>query len=179
MKLARMAIMLGLLVVTGCAPATPGAPSSAAPTAPSGATGVSPAPADPGEVVRVSLSAPTEEAAAGIKACGVREYVDQIEGIGILATPGLLPHYVAFTGREPEILVGGSAFVVRYKGTIRLPLRGGVGSAASTDADNVTCAVIGGVPRWFLTGSWVDANGNRGEPEAAPRMDRVLPAPLP
>lgn len=174
MRFKCFAPVFSVLVVAGCVQASPRAGLSA--TTPVVVPSAAAAIANDGDVVAVSLTAPNEEAAAGISACGVRDHADQVAGAGILSSTNLLPHYVAFTGREPEIQVGGSAFVVRYNGTIRLPLRGG---AAYTDAENVTCAVIGGVPRWFLTGPSVDALGNRTEPEPAPLMDRVLPALLP
>ena len=180
----RITTVLALTAVTllvGCVQASGGSVPSSAPRTSSPTSIVTRLvqPAGAGEVTPVSLTSSDVETAGAIKGCGVLEYRNQVAGIGILSDSRLLPHYVAFTGREPEIQFGGPVFVVRYSGTIRLPTMGRIGAAAYIDADDMTCAMINGSPRWFLTGTWVDADGKRGVPEPVAGMDRQLPALLP
>jgi hypothetical protein len=169
----RLAIPFGLVLVAGCAQAAPAAVSTPIPTAQA-----SPSESSSGDVDGVSLSAPTSQAEAGIKACGVRAHATQIHGIGILARARLLPEYVPLTGREPEIQSDSPAFVVQFTGRIRLWDRAGPESAPFTDSEDATCVMLDEWPTWYVTGPWFDSDG-RHAPEPAPMMDKTLPAPLP
>jgi hypothetical protein len=165
----RLALLSVLFIVGGCARSGPAAVALQGGAGPNQLPGVT----------AVSLSSTSGDAAAGILACGVRKYAANIQGMGIVASARTLPQFVRLTGREPEIQSDAPVFVVEFTGPLRLPLRGGVGSAAYRDIDNATCAVIDGWPIWYATGSWVDSLGNRGAPEQAPMPDKSLPTPLP
>lgn len=168
------------LVLVGCAQAAPAASPATSATSATSAPTSSPTATDiPDDVEPVSLGSPSTVADAGIKACGVRKYEQQVQGIGIVAHARLLPHYIALTGREPEIQSDEPVLAVQFGGTIQLGIRGGPGSAGFVDIENATCVAFDGSPTWYNTGPWVDENGNRGTPEPAPFMDRSLPAPLP
>jgi len=131
------------------------------------------------DVTPVSLSAPSTLAAEGIRLCGVQQWAKEVGGIGIIDHARLLPYYVPLTGREPEIQRDTPAFVVQYSGQIRLPLRGGPGSAGYTDATGTTCVVLDGAPRFYITGPATDSLGRPSTPEPAPLDTKDLPAPLP
>lgn len=163
----RAAVSLcGLLVLAGCAARMPAA------AAQSGAGSA-------GDVAALSLTAAPAPVDADMRACGVDKHADQVMGLGIVASARLLAHYVPLTGREPELQVDEPVFAVQYAGVIRLPLRGGPGSAVFKDVDGPTCVVLDGWPIWYITGPWSDSLGNHGVPEPAPYRDRLLPAPLP
>ena len=160
---ATLAISCVSVDVPPIPPMTPSAlASTAAPAAVASAVIASSDDASP-EVEAVSIGSPTPMAEAGIRACGVRERADQIQGIGILSDTNLLAHYLPLTGREPEIKRGGPVFAVLFSGTITLPLR--AGGAAFVDVERASCVFLDGSPGWWVTGPWVDfcwSAGNAG-----------------
>lgn len=169
-------IAAALLLLAGCVQSGFAGSSQAATNGPAAAPQATSAPADANPV---SLSSPSQQAAQGIAACAVTQYKAQIKGMAILAHARELPEFVPLTGREPEIQSDAPVFVVQFQGTVRLPLRGGPGSAAYTDIDGPTCVVYGGDATWYLTGPWVDSNGSKGVPGKGALVDKTLPAPVP
>lgn len=174
MKASRVLVAaFAAALIAGCSrPAADSQPTSMA------TNGAATSPASD-DVVPVSLTSAKGLAADGLEGCGVSMYADQIRGIGVLERSTMLPRYVPLTGREPEIKPDRPAFAVLFEGSIRLPFRGGQGSATYADIESATCVFIDGAPIWYVTGPWEDSLGNKGTPEPAPLMDRDLPPALP
>jgi hypothetical protein len=131
------------------------------------------------DVEAVSLSGPTPEAAQGMTICGVVAHLGQVAGMAIIRPGSALGDFVPLTGREPELAAAPSVFAVRFAGVLRLPTRAGPGSATYIDAESPTCAAIGEVAFWYVTGPSLDPEGRQFTPPPGPAPGRELPAPLP
>lgn len=153
-----------------------GGPSSAAPS--SAATGPSAGPVDPA-LEPVSISKPPASAARAFEVCLVGELVAR-NGIGTIAGIGRIDHasdaihYARLTRGNPELQSDSPAWVVQFRGDIRLP-----GGRIYIDP---TCIVVeGGDGGFFGTGGVRDpVSGSASTPlPDAVSPDRVLPPPLP
>jgi hypothetical protein len=128
----------------------------------------------------VSLSRPPADAARAFEVCSVRGWVDQ-RGIGVIAGLGRVPHaidaphYARLTGREPELQSNKPAWIVQFRGEIRMPW-------SNTVYVDPACIVVdGGDGGFFSTGATRDVGSEvttTPRPVAA-EPDRTLPPPRP
>jgi hypothetical protein len=192
-------VVLALAAVTGCAahgpvdefrpvvtepPTATTADSSLGP-AESG-VGLSPdQPTGPPNVVEgviapVSLSQPTPAAARAFELCLVRGWVER-SGINVIAGIGRIDHayeaahYARLTGREPELQSDKPAWIVQFRGDIRMAL-------SNTVYVDPACVVVeGGDGGFFGTGTVneVGAGVSRTRQPVAAEPDRLLPPPQP
>ena len=141
--------------------------------------GSSALPVDPA-IQPVSVSNPPAAAARTFEVCLVNELVAR-NGIGVIAGIGRIDHasdaihYARLTRREPELQTDKPAWLVQFRGDIRLP----GGGRAFVDP---TCIVVeGGDGGFFATGGVRDpASGNASTPlPDAVSPDRALPPPMP
>lgn len=131
-------------------------------------------------ITPVSLSQPPADAARAFDVCSVRGWVDQ-KGIGVIAGLGRTehaidaPHYARLTGREPELQSEKPAWIVQFRGEIRMPW-------SNTVYVDPACIVVdGGDGGFFSTGA---AREVGSEVTTTPRPvaaepDRTLPPPRP
>lgn len=172
----RLATILAIAVVAGCA--VP-AGADVATRAPQAVTDVAAESAEPAEVSPVSMSSTSPSIVEDLALCEVTKHFDQVAGMGIVAHASLVPQYAPFTGREPELQTMSEAFVVTYSGMVRIPTMGDIGHPAYVDVQDSTCVVIDGINYWFITGPSVDSLGHKNTPEAVAPHPKQLPAPLP
>jgi hypothetical protein len=138
------------------------------------------APAVDESIAAISLSDPPAEAARAFELCFVNEWVaasggDVISGLGHIEHATDATHYARLTGRDPELKSASGAWIVQYKGDIRMPLS----NAIYIDP---TCIVVdGGDGGFFGTGGvrQVGSDAVRQPPDDASTPDRALPAPKP
>lgn len=171
-------IVAGALIVSGCtsalAPVTTPPDASKAPS-PSSAVVASPnatVATSGADMVAVSASKPSAAAQAALNKCGIGDQIElkKVTGMGMIASPGDLPHYVPLTGREPQLAESGSAWIVTVHADIPQP----GGSEVWTDP---TCVVTGEESGWWATGPVTDtATGNVIQPRAPIQQpDRSIP----
>jgi len=119
----------------------------------------------------VSASAPTTEAAGVFAACHVGDMItiDRVSGMAELPSAVDLPHFVPFTGREPQLKASGTVWVVQIRGDVQQR-----GNEIWTDP---TCVVTSDDAGYFATGPVTHtATGKTIQPEAPPTPpDRALP----
>jgi hypothetical protein len=119
----------------------------------------------------VSASRPTAEAAGALAKCHIGDMIPMAKVSGMAKIPSAveLPHYVPFTGREPQLKVSGSVWVVQ--------IRGDVQQRGNEIWTNPTCVVTSGEAGFFATGPVTNtATGKTVQPEAPPAPpDRPLP----
>ena len=141
--------------------------------------GSSALPVDPA-IQAVSVSNPPAAAARTFEVCLVNELVAR-NGIGVIAGIGRIDHasdaihYARLTRREPELQTDKPAWLVQFRGDIRLP----GGGRAFVDP---TCIVVeGGDGGFFATGGVRDpVSGSVSTPlPDVVSPDRALPPPLP
>jgi hypothetical protein len=123
----------------------------------------------------VSASAPTTEAAGVLAACHVGDMItiDKVSGMAELPSAVDLPHFVPFTGREPQLKASGTVWVVQ--------IRGDVQQRGNEIWTNPTCVVTSDDAGYFATGPVTNtATGKTIQPEAPPTSpDRALPSLAP
>ncbi len=189
--LTLMVLALGVMACTDPAAAVPGSSIGAASPMPGttiaadvpkpAATEEAPAaPAVDASIAAISLSKPPAEAARAFELCLVNEWVaasgsDVISGLGHIdhATDAL--HYARLTGRDPELKSDSGAWMVQFKGDIRIPW-------SDTIYVDPTCIVVdGGDGGFFGTGGvrQVGSDAVRQPPADSSTPDRALPAPKP
>jgi hypothetical protein len=148
--------------------------SSPPPTAPIVVTAASP---EPGAV---SLSHPPADAARAFELCSVRGWVeakgiDVIRGIGRIDHADEAFHYARLTGNEPELQSDKPAWIVQFRGDIRMAMSNIV------YVDPVCIVVDGGDGGFFTTGTVREVgSGVVRTPQPVPmEPDRALPPPQP
>lgn len=124
------------------------------------------------EIVAVSASKPGAAAQAVLDKCGIGDQIElsQVTGMGMIALPKDLAHYVPLTGREPQLAESGPAWIVTVHADSPQP----GGSEVWTDP---TCVVTGEESGWWATGPVTDtATGMVKQPKApVQRPDRSIP----
>ena len=149
------AVTLGACVAApqGAVPGTPGG------TAPPPAMATETLPAGPPvdtTIEPVSATAPSPEAAEVLEACQARDFgLDRVAGMGLVPRARDVPKYTRLVGVEPEIHTDRPAWVITFRGILRLGARGSALRGGRRDpvyAADPTCVVIDGVPFFYLTG---------------------------
>jgi predicted small lipoprotein YifL len=190
--------LLALAALAGCAahgpvdplrpvvterPAAATADSSVGPAenavAPSDAPSGAPGTVQP-VIAPVSVSRPPAEAARAFEVCSVPGWVDRngidvIAGIGRISHANEAAHYARLTGREPELQSDKPAWIVQFRGDIRMPW-------SNTIYVDPACVVVdGGDGGFFGTGGVreVGSDVTRTPQPIAAEPDRLLPPPQP
>jgi hypothetical protein len=162
------------------ASATPRATIAADVAKPAATEAAAAAAAVDASIAAISLSEPPADAARAFELCLVNEWVaasgsDVIAGLGHIEHATDAIHYARLTGRDPELKSGSGAWMVQYKGDIRMP-------RSNTIYIDPTCIVVdGGDGGFFGTGGvrQVGSDAVRQPPEDSSTPDRALPAPKP
>lgn len=167
----------GALILSGCtsalAPVTAPPDASIAPS-PSSAVVAPPTAATTSgaEIVAVSASKPGAAAQAVLDKCGIGDQIElkRVTGMGMIASPEDLPHYVALTGREPQLAESGPAWVV----TVHADLPQPGGNEVWTDP---TCVVTGDEFGRWATGPVTDSATGKVRPSTieVQQPDRSIP----
>jgi hypothetical protein len=132
------------------------------------------------EPAPVSLSQPPVDAARAFELCAVRGWVER-DGIDVIAGIGRIDHaydaahYARLTGREPELQSDQPAWIVQFRGDIRM-------AWSNTVYVDPTCIVVeGGDGGFFGTGTVREVgSGVTRTPQPVPaEPDRLLPPPQP
>jgi len=126
---------------------------------------------NPGRLTAISASAPSKEAAAAFSACHIGDQVPMAKVVGMaqLASASELPHYVALSGREPQLKALGPVWVIQIRGDVFEP-----GGEVWTDP---TCVVTTTDAGYFATGLITRPTTGetfKPQPPASP-PDAVLP----
>jgi hypothetical protein len=170
----------------GAGAAGPGAPVAtqiaavAATTRPAGATALPVSLAVDTSVVPVSLSRPPADAARAFDLCLIDEWVGRngaqvIAGLGKIDHATGAYHYAPLTGLEPELKSDDPAWMVQFRGDIRMPM-------SNTIYVDPTCVVVdGGDGGFFATGGVRQVGSDVVKAPAAVAFapDRALPPPKP
>jgi hypothetical protein len=128
----------------------------------------------------VSISKPPTDAARTFEMCGVQQWIDR-NGIEVVAGLGRIDHamdalhYVRLTGREPELKSDSAAWIVQFRGDIRM-------AWSNTIYMDPACIVVdGGDGGFFGTGGVRELGSDvvREPPADAVQPDRALPPPKP
>lgn len=131
-------------------------------------------------IVPISLSQPPADAARAFEICAIRGWVDR-DGIDVIAGIGRIDHaydaarYVRLTGREPELQSDQPAWIVQFRGQIRM-------AWSNTVYVDPACIVVdGGDGGFFGTGATREVGSNvTTTPRPVPtEPDRLLPPPRP
>jgi len=128
----------------------------------------------------VSLSSPPPGAARTFELCGIRQWVDR-NGLEVIAGLGRIDHatdafhYVRLTQTEPELESERPAWIVSFRGDIRM-------ARSNTLYLNPACIVVDGGDGGFFGSGGTRQLGS--EPPSRPPLvpvepDRALPSPLP
>lgn len=183
-----LVVVLTLAVLTGCQahgpvdasrPVVTERPTAAAADQ-STEPGDSSAAGSPGTglVTPISLSQPPADAARTFEICAVRGWVER-DGIDVIAGIGRIDHayeaahYVRLTGREPELQSDQPAWIVQFRGDIR------VAWSNTVYVDPACIVVDGGDGGFFGTGATrqVGSNVTTTPRPIAAEPDRALPPP--
>jgi hypothetical protein len=128
----------------------------------------------------VSLSSPPPQAARTFELCLIRGWVDR-NGPDVIAGMGRIDHatdafhYVRLTQTEPELQSDRPAWIVSFRGDIRM-------AWSNTIYVNPACIVVNGGDGGFFGNGGVRQLGSeapRLPPIVPVEPDRALPAPLP
>jgi len=128
----------------------------------------------------VSLSNPPADAGRAFELCLVRGWVerngiDVIAGLGRIDHANEAAHYVRLTGHEPELQSDQPAWIVQFRGDIRMPM-------SNTVYVDPACIVVrGGDGGFFGTGPVKDIGSGvtRTPQPVVAEPDRLLPPPQP
>jgi hypothetical protein len=127
-----------------------------------------------GDLAPVSFSNPSQGAKDAFAKCHIGDQfsVQQVGGMGQVASTKDLFHYVPLTGREPEFKSDRPAWVIQFRGD--LPMRFGLWT-------DPVCIVTADYFGYYATGPSKDWNGAQvATPEPPPTPpDRSLPPLLP
>lgn len=131
-------------------------------------------------IAPVSLSQPPADAARAFEICAVRGWVDRngidvIAGIGRIGHANEAAHYARLTGREPELQSDKPAWIVQFRGDIRMPW-------SNTVYVDPACIVVeGGEGGFFGTGTVQELGSGvaRTPQPVVAEPDRLLPPPQP
>ena len=127
-------------------------------------------------IIAVSASKPSAAAQAVLGKCNIGDQIElkNVTGMGMIASPKDLPRYVPLTGREPQLVEAGPAWIVTVHANIPQP-------GSSELWTDPTCVVTGEESGWFATGVVTDtATGKVMSPEApVQRPDLSVPPLLP
>ena len=179
MKLSVCSLPLGIVlavgVVAGCT--TPSAPASAeaipaspAASAQGSTTGLT------GRILAISLSNHTAEDQAVLDGCHVGDHdlvpIANVTGMGKIASPKDLSRYVPLTGREPQLLDDGPAWIV----TTHMNLAQPGGDEVWTDP---TCVATRNELGWYATGPvTIASTGSARSPEPPKTPPDLIVPPL-
>ena len=128
----------------------------------------------------VSLSAPPPDAARTFEMCAIRQWIDR-DGLDVIAGLGRIDHandafhYVRLTQREPELEFDRPAWIVSFRGEVRMAM-------SNTIYLSPACIVVSGGDGGFFgsNGTRQVQSNVRSQPVVVPvEPDRALPAPLP
>ncbi len=127
------------------------------------------------DLVAISASAPSAGAADAIAKCHIGDMIpiSEVSGMAQLSAASEITHYIALTGREPQLREAGPVWVIQIRGEVQEP-----GGEIWTDP---TCIVTHSDFGYFATGPVKNvATGSVVLPEApATPPDRVLPTLAP
>jgi hypothetical protein len=126
------------------------------------------------DIIAVSASKPGAAAQAVLGKCNIGDQIElkNVTGMGMIASPKDLPRYVPLTGREPQLVEAGPAWIVTVHAKIPQP-------GSSELWTDPTCVVTGEESGWFATGVVTDtATGKVTRPEAPVQQPDLSVPPL-